>query len=221
MEYMARARRVGGLVWVGGGVVFQLLWAVSRGVVPGTVTLVISAAVVALAVLLLMGAGPTVVRVGGWAMATVLAVDFAGAVADRFGAFGAPGAPGVSWGSWPMFVDYTQVMLDGAPRPVAGAAALAATTVEVLLTVALMSGFQRRWTGKATAGLLVVYLVAMALTIGLDEVATYAVPVLVGGALLVSVCPARRPGRADGDGDGRPLPDERMDQGATRTEPRR
>jgi hypothetical protein len=32
----------------------------------------------------------------------------------------------------------------------------------------------------------------MTLTIGPDEVATYAIPVLVGGALLVSVCPARR-----------------------------
>jgi hypothetical protein len=74
----------------------------------------------------------------------------------------------------------------------ATAAAVVATGAEVLLAVALVAGFRRRWTGKATAGLLAIYLLAMTPTIGLDDVATYAIPVLVGAALLVSVCPAQR-----------------------------
>jgi hypothetical protein len=192
VEYMDRARRLGGLAWVGGGVIFQLGWVVWSGVVPGTITVVLSAVAVGLAALFAAGAGSTLIRAGGWMMAALLALDFAGAVADRFGAFGPPGGPGVSWGSWAVFVDYTQVMLGGSPRPLATAAAVAATGVEILLAVALVAGYRRRWTGKVTAGLLAIYLVAMTLTIGLDEVATYAIPVLVGGALLVSVCPAGR-----------------------------
>ena len=189
---MDRARRLGGLAWVGGGALFQLGWAAWAGVVPGAITLVFGAAAVGLAALFLAGAGSALIRVGGWVMAVLLAVDFAGAVADRFGAFGPPGAPGVSWGSWAAFVDYTQLMLGGSPRMLATAAAVAATGAEVLLAVALVAGFRRRWTGKVTAGLLAIYLLAMALTIGVDEVATYAIPVLVGAALLVSVCPAQR-----------------------------
>jgi hypothetical protein len=125
VEYMDRARRLGGLAWVGGGTVFQLGWAAWRDVVPGTITLVISAAAVGLGVLLVAGAGSTLARLGGWVMSVLLALDFAGAVADRFGVFGLPGAPGVSWGSWAAFVDYTQVMLGGSPRPAAMAAAVA------------------------------------------------------------------------------------------------
>jgi hypothetical protein len=200
MERMDRARRIGGLVWVLGGVLFQLGWAVFRGVVPGTITLVLVAAVVALATLLLAGPGSALAWGGGWVVALLLALDFAGAVADRFGVFGPPGTPGVSWGDWPQFVDYTQILLGGVALPAALVAAVAATGVEVVLAIALIAGFQRRWTGKAAAGLLTIYLVAMAWTIGLDEVATYALPILVGGALLVSACPVRR--RTTNPGDG-------------------
>lgn len=205
MEYMDRARKLGGLAWVAGGAIFQLVWAAWRGVVPGTITLVFCTIAVLLAALFVAGAGSTPIRVGGWVMASLLALDFAGAVADRFGAFGPPGAAGVSWGSWAVFVDYTQVMLGGSPRPLATAAAVAATGVEVLLAVALVTGYRRRWTGKVTAGLLAIYLLAMALTIGPDEVATYAIPVLIGGALLVSVCPARRRDVVSGSDLQRPV----------------
>jgi uncharacterized membrane protein YphA (DoxX/SURF4 family) len=121
----------------------------------------------------------------------LLALVFGGAVADRFGMLGRPGAPGVSWGSWSEFVDDTQILLGGVAGPVVSVAAATATGVEVLLAVALLSGCRRRWTGKAVAGLLAVYLVAMMSTVGLDEVARYSVPVLLGGALLVSATTAR------------------------------
>jgi hypothetical protein len=54
----------------------------------------------------------------------------------------------------------------------------------------------RRWVGKAAAGLLAVYLVAMASSVGWGDVARYAVPVEIGAALLVSACPAVRGRRA-------------------------
>ena len=136
---------------------------------------------------------PVVTWVAGWVVAVLLAADFAGAVADRFGAFGPPGAAGVSWGSWPAFVDYTRVLLHGVPEPVALMAAVGATGIEVALVAVLLSGRQRRWVGKAAAALLTVYLVAMASSVGCSEVARYALPIVIGGALLLSACPGRRP----------------------------
>lgn len=65
-----------------------------------------------------------------------------------------------------------------------------ATALEVALTVALLSGRQRRWVGKVAAGLFVVYLVAMGLSSVRGDVVFYAMPVLVGGALVLSATPA-------------------------------
>ena len=189
MRPMDRVRIVGGLLWVAAGVLFQVLW--WRSARPGGVTVVLGVAVVLLAVAVLAGAG-RVVPVLSRVVAVALGLDLGGAVADRFGAFGPPGADGVSWGGWGSFVAYTSTLLPGTGRGLVVAAATAATAVEIVLGVLLVIGWQRRWVGKATAGLLLVYLVSMANGPGVDAVATYAVPTLVGGALLVSGCPARR-----------------------------
>ena len=193
MERMDGARRVGGLAWVLIGVLFGAGWAVA-GTVPGVITLALVAAVLGLAALVAYnsrtGGYSGVTR--GWArfVALLLGADFAGAVADRFGAFGPPGGPGVSWGSWTAFVDYTRMLLHGIPEPAAVAAAAGATATEVALAVALALGWQRRWVGKAAAGLLMFYLVAMASSVGWSDVARYALPIEIGGALLLTVCPA-------------------------------
>jgi hypothetical protein len=184
MERMDRARRVGGLLWVAAGLVFGLGWAVLGQVVPGMITLAISTVVVVLAWLVMAGARSAL---AGRVVAVLLAAQFAGAVADRFGAFGPPGASGASWGSWSAFVDYTALLLHGAPRGAVVDVAALATVLEVALALALLSGWQRRWVGKATAGLLFCYLVAMAASVGWGEVARYGVPIQVGGALLVTV----------------------------------
>lgn len=197
MEWMDRARRIGGLAWVMAGVLFGTVWVAAGGTTPGVITLVFAAAAVVLAVVLGIqrgsGARAGVLWVWGWVVAVLFAADFAGAVADRFGVFGPPGAAGVSWGSWAAFVDYTRVLLLGAPEPVAVVAATGATAAEVALAVAFLVGWQRRWVGKAAAGLLTVYLVAMASSVGWGEVARYALPIEIGGALLLSVSPSRRP----------------------------
>jgi hypothetical protein len=196
VEFMDGARRAGGLSWVVAGAVFATGWAWAGGVVPGWITLTLVAGVVVLAGLVLAErlVPERALAVAGRVVAVLLAADFAGAVADRFGAFGAPGAPGVSWGSWTAFVDYTGVLLLDAPRPVAVVAAVAATAAETVLAVLLVSGWQRRWVGKGAAGLLTFYLVAMAVSVGWGEVARYALPLEIGGALLVTVCPpVRRP----------------------------
>jgi hypothetical protein len=196
---MDRARRIGGLAWVAAGVLFGAGWA-AAGTVPGAITLTFVVAVLVLAAAVILertsGGRPGVTWVAGWVVAVLFAADFAGAVADRFGVFGPPGPPGaagVSWGSWPVFVDYTRVLLHGMPEAVALTAAVGATGVEVALVAMLLAGWQRRWVGKAAAALLTVYLVAMASSVGWSDVARYALPVVIGGALLLSACPSRRP----------------------------
>jgi hypothetical protein len=189
MERMDRARRIGGLAWVAAGAVFQLWFLLSGRASPEPVAWGLIAAVLVLAVAVLLPSRRGVLRMVGWVTALLLAVEFGGAVADRFGAFGGPGAALVSWGSWSAFVDYTARLLPWAPHSVVVSAAVLATVAEVTLAGWLASGRLRRWAGKAGAGLLIVYLIAMAGTVGLSAVATYAVPLLIGGALLVSVSP--------------------------------
>ena len=195
MERMDRARRWGGLLWVGVGTVFQLVMVLVDHNMPGLVTMILLAGTVALALACLVGR-VWLVWVVGWVQAVLLALDFAGAVADRFGVYGPPGAAGVSWGSWAAFTDYTATLLPAALNPLARPAAVLATAVEVGLAVTLLLGWQRRWVGKATAGLLTVYLVTTWVALGPAEVARYAVPILIGGALLVSTCPRARPHRS-------------------------
>jgi hypothetical protein len=125
----------------------------------------------------------------------LLALDFAGAVADRFGLSGATAA---SWGSWDAFVAYTARLLPLLPGSLVAAAAISATAGEVLLAAWLLSGWKPRWAGRAAAGLLAFYLLAMGLAIGPAEVARFALPLLIGGALLVSALAERRgPGGQD------------------------
>lgn len=197
MERMDRARRIGGLAWVAAGLLFAVVEAVLGGVIPGFITLMLTVAVVALAALVLARptspSGVLATWAGGWAVAALLAADFAGAVADRFGAFGPPGARGVSWGNWSAFVTYTRTLLHEPPEAVTMAAAIGATAAEITLAIVLLAGWQRRWAGKAAAGLLTFYLVAMATSVGFGDVARYALPLEIGAALLVTVCPTARP----------------------------
>ena len=71
------------------------------------------------------------------------------------------------------------------------AAAVGATVMEVCIAIALAAGWRPRWAAKATAGLFAVYLVAMAASPVRQDVLRYAMPVLIGGALLVSATPTK------------------------------
>ncbi|MGH3095063.1 MAG: hypothetical protein ACRDMV_03585 [Streptosporangiales bacterium] len=205
MKWMDRARTVGGLLWVGAGLAFQVGWLVFGGLTPGPVTLVLLADFALLALLVLTRPRSAAAWLTGWVTAVLLGLDLAEAVADRFGALGGPGDPGISWGSWDSFVAYTAVLLSQPPHVVAAVAAVLATVAEAVLSLLLLSGWQRRWAGKALAGLFTVYLLALAVNLGLDEVARYGMPVLIGGALLLSACPARRT-----EGRERGVPDHRV-----------
>lgn len=98
----------------------------------------------------------------------------------------------MSWGDWAGFTGYTAGLLHHPPVFLVTVAAVGATATEIVLAVLLVTGWQRRWVGKATAGLFFVYLVALAAGPDPAEVIGYAMPVLIGGALLLSATPARR-----------------------------
>lgn len=193
MRSLDGVRRVAGMCWCLVGAVAGVAGVVTGQAVPGAISATVETAVIALTVIVWCSAGTRVTRWTGTAVAVALGITFLGAVADRFGVFGGPGDPGVSWGNWETFVRYSGDLLPFVSPPFVLAAAMAATLVEVILGAALIVGWQRRWIGKTAAGLLVTYLVAMATTVGIWEAIRYGVPILVGGALLVSAIPARAP----------------------------
>lgn len=190
MEWMDRNRRIAGWIWVGLGLLVHGI-AVASGHSPGPITWVLVLAVAALALAAASHASGRITVLLGWVTSILLSLDLIGAVADRFGAFGAPGGAGVSWGSWEAFADYTATLLHLSNGPVVTLAAIGATVLEVALAGLLLSGWQRRWVGKATAGLFTLYLVTMALSAEREGVVSFAMPVLIGGALLLSATPPR------------------------------
>jgi hypothetical protein len=199
MERMDTARRVGGAIWVVAGAAAMVTWAlVGSTHQPGVVTWIVMA-VIASGTLAQLGSA----RVAWWGArlgGATIGVELVGAVADRFGLLGAPGASGVSWGDWAHFRSEAAELV---PWPhLVQPAAVAATVAELVLGVVLLAGVWWRLAGKATAGLFVVYLVAMVPSMGAASLLEYAVPVLVGGALVASAR-GERPsqGRADPAGE--------------------
>jgi len=171
--------------------VFQAVAMTVGAVSLGPVTGLLLADITSLAVALAVVPRSRATWLLGWLTAVLFAADFAGAVADRFGGFGPPGASGVSWGDWETFTRYTAVLLHHPWAPLVTLAAIGATAIEVALALLLPSGWQRRWVGKAAAGLCLLYTVTMGASDARPDVAGYAMPVLVGGALLLSATPAR------------------------------
>jgi hypothetical protein len=186
--YIEKLLRPAGLIVVAAGVIFQI----AEPHRPGAVPLVVAAGAVLLGLASLEPGRGRLLVIVAWVMAVLLALDFAGAVADRFGVLGEPGAAGVTWGDWDHFVNYTEQLLPSAPHPLVIAAALGATGVESILAVWLLSGWRRREAGVVAAGLLAVFLASMLPTVGAAKVAMNAVPLLVGGALLLAAQPIRR-----------------------------
>jgi hypothetical protein len=195
MERLDTARRMGGAIWVVTGAAAMVTWAlVGSTHQPGVVTWVVMA-VIALGTLAQLGS----VRAAWWGArlaGATIGVELVGAVADRFGLLGGPGAPGVSWGDWSHFRAEAAELVPWSH--LVQPTAVAATVAELVLGLLLVAGVWWRWAGKATAGLFVVYLVAMVPGMGAASLLEYAVPVLVGGALVASAR-GERPSRERAD----------------------
>ena len=191
MERMDRVRRWGGLIWVGAGLVAMLAWVLTGPArPPAAVTWIVVLTVAAGTLAMVLAADRRLGWWGGRIAGIAIGIELAGAVADRFGLLGGPGDPGVSWGDWSHFRAETAELVPW--DALVGPAAVGATIAELTLGVLLIAGPWWRWTGKATAGLFVVYLVAVVPGMGGASVLEYGVPVLVGGALMASARGTRR-----------------------------
>lgn len=181
--------RTAAAVFTSVAVLVEVAWLAFGDAMIGPVTIGVVALVAVTAV--------TLGRVRALVVVTrvALGVLFAGSVADRFGMFGGPGSAGVSWGSYAEFVDYTRTLLPAFAADAAPIAAGAATIAEAVLGAALIFAVRPRITAAAAAALFTMFAMAMVTSVGFAATADYAVPVMLGGALLVSAAPASQSGR--------------------------
>lgn len=117
-----------------------------------------------------------------------IGVLFAGSVADRFGLMGGQ-ADGATWGSWQPFVEYTQSLLPAWLHDLSAPLAVLATVLEIGLALGLILGIGGRFTAWIATGVLALFGLAMATSVGVDPMMSYAVPVLAAGAALLAVSP--------------------------------
>ncbi|MEV4126576.1 hypothetical protein [Nocardia sp. NPDC049707] len=118
----------------------------------------------------------------------LLGALFAGSVADRFGLLGAPGADGVSWGDYSAFTDYTRTLTPQVLDWSAPALAASATAAEILLAIGLLLGIAAKPAARAATAVLIAFAAAMWTSVGFDEMCSYGVLVVAGGAALLSTC---------------------------------
>ena len=111
-----------------------------------------------------------------------LGAAFLSGIASRFGWWGA----GVGYGSWANFVKYTAEVNAFMPAATIPFLAVAATAAELVLGVALVVGFRLRWTALASAALLALFGVAMAISLGPKEPLDYSVFSACAAALLLA-----------------------------------
>ena len=104
-----------------------------------------------------------------------LGVAFLSAVADRFGLWGAPGSSSASWGDFASFTAYTGEINPFVPKALIPALAWLATVLEIVLGLFLLVGFKTRETGFASGVLLLLFALAMTVSIGIKAPLNYSV----------------------------------------------
>lgn len=124
------------------------------------------------------------------ALRILIALAFLASVADRFGLFGPPGAPGVGWGDFAHFIAYTRTVNAFLPTDWAPTLAVLATLGEAALGLALLLGVRLRLAAFGAAILLLLYGIAMTLSLGIGAQFAYAVCVLSAGAWSLAVSDA-------------------------------
>ncbi|WP_433196875.1 TQO small subunit DoxD [Nocardia sp. CA-107356] len=159
--------------------VVELGWLVFAAGSVGSITAAVLASIALLTVTAArVVAINTVVRI-------LLGALFAGSVADRFGLLGAPGASGVSWGSYSAFTDYTRSLVPEVLDWSAPTLAAIATVLETLCGIGLILGIAARTTARVATALLIGFAAAMWTSVGFDEMCSYGVLVVAGGAALL------------------------------------
>lgn len=117
-----------------------------------------------------------------------LGAGFLSAVADRFGLWGAPGQPNIDWGNFSRFLEYTHTLNWYLPAAIIPLVGIVATGAEILLGLLLLIGWRTRAAAFLSGLLLLIFGVAMTLSLGIKAPLNYAVFTGVGGSFLLATC---------------------------------
>jgi uncharacterized membrane protein YphA (DoxX/SURF4 family) len=116
---------------------------------------------------------PGAIRVVRVALRLSLAAAFLSAVADRFG-WWQPFGQG-SWGSMAAFADYTHQLVPFASGWFLSVIVWAATGTEATLGILLLTGWRPKLVGAATCLVLIIFGIAMAVSLGMESPLSYSV----------------------------------------------
>ena len=117
-----------------------------------------------------------------------LASAFLSAVADRFGLWGHAGEAHVGWGDFSHFIAYTQRLTPIVPIFLGPVMAWTATIAETVLALALLLGLWTRSAAFLSGILLLLFAIAMALTLGVKAPLDFSVFSASAGAFLLASC---------------------------------
>jgi putative oxidoreductase len=113
-----------------------------------------------------------------------LGIGFLSGIADRFGIWR---GRNVGYGNFDGFISYTAKVNSFMPAFSIPFLAWAATVAELVLGVLLLSGLWLRWTGFASALLLILFGTAMAISFGAKSPLDYSVFSASAAAILLAV----------------------------------
>ncbi len=115
-----------------------------------------------------------------------IGLGFIFAVLDRLGLAGAAGQPNIAWGNWTSFLDYTHVLLPLLPKGLSDASGWVATIAEAVFGLMLIIGYKTRLAAIGSGALMLVFAVAMMITLGYKAPFNYSVFAGSAGAFLLS-----------------------------------
>ncbi|MDD5033184.1 MAG: DoxX family membrane protein [Methylococcaceae bacterium] len=115
-----------------------------------------------------------------------LALTFLLSVADRLGLYGRPGEPGVSWGSFDHFLAYNAQVNSFMPKAIQPLLGVTATVCEFAFGTMLLLGVFTREGALLTAGLLLLFGSAMAISFGIKSPFDYSVFSALSAALFLA-----------------------------------
>jgi len=120
-----------------------------------------------------------------------LGVAFLSGIADRFGLYT---GRNVGYGNFAGFMDYTAKVNSFMPASTIPFLAWAATAAEFFFGVALILGLWTRWVALGSAGLLILFGVAMAISFGIKSPLDYSVFSASAAALMIYAFESRKIG---------------------------
>lgn len=115
-----------------------------------------------------------------------LAVGLLSAVSDRFGLWGPYGHGAVAWGSFPHFLAYTARLNPWLPHAFVPAVGWTVTVAESVLGLALLTGFQVPKAAFFAGCLLLLFAIAMSLSLGIQAPLNYSVFIAAASAFVLA-----------------------------------